>query len=350
MAEDSPKSTAAGSSGAASEPGSPQRKRFPWGTVLRVAFGAAALTALWASDVLDPHKLWEALHRRPGTWLAAFAVYLLGPVLISGLRWRLLLQGVSVHLPHSRYWRLHFTGVFFNSLLPGGTGGDLVKGYYLFRGQSRTQGGAGVSSMVLDRLTGFLGLLFVGTATTLAFPRFWQSHHALIANAWIYIGASLVSLTVLGLFLMPWQPAWLEQREERWAQGEGWSHALAASLLAYRKKPGVVAVAIALSMAVHFGLVGVYALCGAALLAPLDFSQHLFVAPTLTRQNGLPIRPAGMGVGEAAGAFLYAVAGAPDSAAEIPALVHGIILLGAVLAAPAYFWGPHRKGKKGSAA
>lgn len=343
MAEEFPIADETEASGSLSPSAPAPRKGFPWGTVLRVAFGAAALTVLWVSGVLDPHKLGEALHRRPGTLLAAFAAYLVGPVLLSGLRWRLLLRGVGLRLDGARYWRLHFTGVFFNSLLPGGTGGDLVKGYYLFRGQSRTRGGVAVSSMVLDRLTGFLGLLFVGTATTLAFPGFWQSHHALVVNAWIYIGASLVSLAVLALFLMPWRPAWMESRERRWAEGEGWSHALAASLLAYRKKPGAVAAAIGLSMAVHFGLVGVYALCGAALLAPLSFAQHLFVAPTLTWLNGIPISPAGLGVGEAAGAFLYSVAGAPDSAAEIPALVHGVILLGAVSAAPAYFWGPHRK-------
>jgi hypothetical protein len=94
--------------------------------------------------------------------------------------------------------------------------------------------------------------------------------------------------------------------------------------------------AIGISLIVHFILVVAYALCAAALDVNLPFRLHAYVAPTLTFANGMPISPAGLGVGEAAGMVLYKAVGATHGFAEIPALVHTIGLIVAVLFAPAY--------------
>jgi hypothetical protein len=94
--------------------------------------------------------------------------------------------------------------------------------------------------------------------------------------------------------------------------------------------------AVGLSVLVHFSLVLVYALCAGALEVSLPFRLHAYVAPMLTFVNGIPVSPAGLGVGEAAGVVLYTAAGAAHGQAEIPALVHTIALLVALICAPAY--------------
>lgn len=96
-------------------------------------------------------------------------------------------------------------------------------------------------------------------------------------------------------------------------------------------------------MAVHFCLIITYALCARALDVSLPFRLHAYVGPVLTFVNGIPISPAGLGVGEAAGRILYKAVGATHGQAEIPALVHTLGLLTALLCAPAYFF---RRGKK----
>src|SRR5690606_37539382 len=71
-----------------------------------------------------------------------------------------------------RTWKFVFSltliGNFFNFALPGGVGGDLVKGYYLIRDHQRDRMKS-AASILLDRVLGFY-VLFL-----LAFVALWVS-------------------------------------------------------------------------------------------------------------------------------------------------------------------------------
>src|SRR6185369_10799694 len=101
--------------------------------LLKVVIGAAALWALIGSGTLDPHLVGRAFLNHPWVCTAAFGVYVGMVVLSAWLRWYLLLVQAGLKVSPWRCLKLHMIGIFFNSLIPGGTGGDLVKGYYLFK-------------------------------------------------------------------------------------------------------------------------------------------------------------------------------------------------------------------------
>ena len=86
----------------------------------------AALLVAWLvrSGTLDLAALGLFLER-PGLLAADLAV-LAFAVLLGALRWRLLLRLVGVRLPLGRALQLHLTGLFFNVVLPGNFGGDVV--------------------------------------------------------------------------------------------------------------------------------------------------------------------------------------------------------------------------------
>jgi hypothetical protein len=95
------------------------------------------------------------------------AVLLFLPVpLLSGARlvWMLAIQGVRL-----RYWtalKLTFVGNFFNFALPGTTGGDLIKAYYITRYTPlKTEA---VTTVFLDRVIGLLSLVLMA-AVMMAF-------------------------------------------------------------------------------------------------------------------------------------------------------------------------------------
>ncbi|MBK8914796.1 MAG: flippase-like domain-containing protein [Phycisphaerales bacterium] len=91
---------------------------------------------------------------------ALLAIALFMPVpLLSALRlvWMLAIQGVRL-----RSWdatKLTFVGNFFNFALPGTTGGDLIKAYYITR--FTTQKTEAVTTVFLDRVVGLLGLVIL---------------------------------------------------------------------------------------------------------------------------------------------------------------------------------------------
>lgn len=94
---------------------------------------------------------------------ALLAILLFMPVpFLSGVRlvWMLAIQQVKL-----RWWdavKLTFAGNFFNFALPGTTGGDLIKAYYVSRYTHRKT--EAVTTIFLDRIVGLLGLMFLATA------------------------------------------------------------------------------------------------------------------------------------------------------------------------------------------
>ncbi len=312
------------------------------GHALRIGLGAAAVYLLIHTGALKPALLGRAMESHPGFFILALALYALPLEGIAFFRWYWLLRAAKVQISMGLVLRLHLIGLFFSGFLPGGTGGDLVKGFYLLRGRDKTEGATAIKTMVVDRFAGTFGLIWLAAITNLMNHRLWEMSRVLSAQIVTVLGMSLASAILVGIYLSPWKPHWLhasivpETRDG--APHLGFWKGLLSSMIAFRDSPGVFWGVIGLSMTVHLCLVGVYALCAQSLEVDLPFRLHAFVAPTLTLLNGIPISPAGLGIGEAGGAFLYKAVGVTHSRAEIPGLVDTVVLLTALVCAPAYFW------------
>ncbi len=93
--------------------------------------------------------------------LLAILIFLPVPILSAQrLIWMLGIQDVRLSLWNSV--KLTFVGNFFNFALPGTTGGDLIKAYYLTRFTHRKT--EAVTTIFLDRIIGLLGLVLLAGA------------------------------------------------------------------------------------------------------------------------------------------------------------------------------------------
>lgn len=88
------------------------------------------------------------------------------PQLLVGLRWLILLHASGVHLPLATGLRLHMLGLFFNTFMPGGTGGDIIKAVAVARYTHRRA--EAISMILVDRALGMFMILIV-PAFVLAF-------------------------------------------------------------------------------------------------------------------------------------------------------------------------------------
>ena len=85
---------------------------------------------------------------------------------ISFVRWYALVRMLGVPFRLMDSLRLSFVGAFFNLVIPGAVGGDLVKAAYLSRmNLPRTQA---ITTLLVDRIVGLLGLFFLASVTALA--------------------------------------------------------------------------------------------------------------------------------------------------------------------------------------
>ncbi len=304
---------------------------------LKYAIGAAALFTLIRTGALDPKRIVTAIKESPGPFLVAMILYL-GVNIFASVRWYLLLRAAQVQESGFRVFRLHMVGVFFSALLPGGTAGDLAKGFFLFRRDDAAASSRAIASLVMDRITGMLGLLSLALITGWSQTRLWWHQPALRAFEVTILVILLIVLAILGLALRPETPGLRSIYSGlRRLPGGAFISDAAQALAVYRGQWGILFSAFLLSMAAHASLAAVYWACAHALQVDLAWSDHLFAGPLCTLLNGLPIAPAGLGVGEAFGKWLYALLGV-DSGGEILALLHICVFLTAAFCSLAYWF------------
>jgi uncharacterized membrane protein YbhN (UPF0104 family) len=153
----------------------------------------------------DPTKLLGYLRGvAPALLLLAIALQLAG-VLISALKWWLLLRALEAHTPYAWTVRTYLIGQFFSNFLPTMIGGDAVRVYQLSRRDGRPA--IAIASVLVERITGFLALTLIAWAALgLSVDRF----DAAPRLRWLIVGCVSAASAALALaFSAPWTARWL---------------------------------------------------------------------------------------------------------------------------------------------
>src|SRR5262245_10820536 len=171
--------------------------------IAQVCISAALLFFLLRRiDLARLIAIWGDL-RQPFLWLAL--VLQLGGVLISALKWWLLLRASGHPTPYLWAVRIYLVGQFFSNFLPTQIGGDAVRVYYLTRRIGRPA--IAIASVFVERITGFLALTLIGAAALgLSADRLNNAPQLLLG----LIGCLLVAGGGLVVALAaPWGVRWL---------------------------------------------------------------------------------------------------------------------------------------------
>jgi uncharacterized protein (TIRG00374 family) len=127
------------------------RKR--WWSIARVFISLGLLTFVLLTIGLERIGR-TLLQAQPGPLLIAFSFFVAG-VVVRAVRWRALVLALDLNVPLGRLVYLYFVGTFFNTFLPTGFGGDVVRVLELSQDAQTT---VVFGTVVLDRLTGLLVL------------------------------------------------------------------------------------------------------------------------------------------------------------------------------------------------
>ena len=93
-------------------------------------------------------------------WIAAAIVAYIMVELAAVVRWQILLKVQGINLSNARIAALFFIGMFYNQFLPGGTGGDIVKTYLLWKETPGKKPGA-LLAVLFDRMIGLIALIII---------------------------------------------------------------------------------------------------------------------------------------------------------------------------------------------
>lgn len=225
--------------------------------------------------------------------------------LITGIRWNLLMRAVDIRIGAVRAMIINMVGAFWNTLLLGSAGGDVVKAYYAAKlaPGHRTRA---VTSVVVDRAIGLLALIILGgeMAANIALTSHTPNDPVAQSCAQIAIAALLICVgTVVGLFVI-YQP--------RLRKLTGFDYLLGKlpeqvriradkalhTLELYRQRPWTVLAALLMSFPVHITVVVSAMFSGMALGLPLTPAYYFVVVPVVVLAGAIPISPQGAGVME----------------------------------------------------
>ncbi len=236
-------------------------------------------------------------------WAAVFIIPLIQ--LIVAYRWNELLKALDIRLGQGRTLTLTLVGLFYNTFMPGSTGGDVLKAYYVAKHTPhRTRA---VMSVIIDRVIGLLALVIMG-GTLAAF----QTDN--IDCQRVAIGSGIVIFSVIVGLLIFFTPALrrlvgLDFLLSRLPMQKQVQNAL-QTVEILGKHPLLVLWALIVTFPVHATVVLSATFAGKAFGLPLSPGYYWVVVPVVVLVGAIPISPQGAGVMEFFAIHLTAKQGA----------------------------------------
>ncbi len=150
----------------AGDPGDSGFKKYAF-LILRAA---ASLAMIWlVVRKLEWSSVGRILWQADWRLLAIASSLTILPVFLLSVRWQLFIRQQEISVSGKSVFFLTWAGQFFNTVLPGNTGGDFVKIYHLCRISPHRKAGA-VASVVVDRLLALAALLVLASASLFRQP------------------------------------------------------------------------------------------------------------------------------------------------------------------------------------
>jgi uncharacterized membrane protein YbhN (UPF0104 family) len=260
-------------------------------------------------SLVSVKALFAALVRVPFGIFVSAAFLTIVALLIGAFRWWLLFRAFGAPRPpqFAPLCRYYFVGFFYNTYLPGGVGGDLVRALASRNAWSAEQAAtAGIATVFVDRVLGLAGLLGVVSLVSLVHPL------PVLGSAVVpgILGLCGVAVCLVALssarWLAPRVPEWLGRALLRLPTAERWLPLMAAAALSLFTQ-------VLPALSGHLLL--------SALAPEARLLDSLAIVPVAAAAAFLPITVSGAGVREALFVKLYATVGIPASAALAASLL-----------------------------
>ncbi len=167
------------------------------GEEVTVAEVSRGLAYVWQRHVIERHPI-------HAEFLALAFAFGLTALLLTFVRWYILVRAVDLPFRLTDAIRLGFIGFFFNTLMPGAVGGDAIKAWFLAREQKRRT--TAVATVIMDRAIALWALIWF---VALLGSVFWlggmidgdqgKQCRLVVTVAAAIVGSTLAGWLVLGL-------------------------------------------------------------------------------------------------------------------------------------------------------
>ena len=239
----------------------------------------ACLVWLFTSINIDDFYLYVNKLNYKSLFIYIFLINIL--FFLGGIRWRYLINGAcnKTYVSIAQSSVLSLIGNFFNQILPGQVGGDIVRGFLLYRGTFDSE--LAVITTLLDRGMGFLSLIVL---TIFLFP-FIPNSIEFSIEFFIYM---IISTIILIILLFTWRPYRINNFFSK-------VYKYLDILLA---DPRLLFITVSISIIIHLLTVAVLYMIAIDVGVNVSYFTLLILLPLMYIVTSLPISIGGIGVRE----------------------------------------------------
>ncbi len=228
---------------------------------------------------------------------------------LGTIRWYILLRAQGLRLSLWRVMHLSFLGYFFNNAMPGLTGGDLAKAYYVAKETDKKT--AAVTTVFLDRLIGIVVLASLsGIMILVNFgdPRF----RGLAIVILVFLGSiALGGVAVFSRRIRRTLRLNILAQKIPFARVKRILKEIDQTVFLFRHHKAAVLLAFLISFAVHSVSVSTNIVFGSAIGIEMGWQNYFIFLPVVFMIMSIPISLSGWGVGEKSYQGLLATVGVP---------------------------------------
>ncbi len=271
------------------------------GKILRfaISFAAIGLIVFFMRGKL--HESMAILRHEVvwGWFAAAIAGYFLGLAIIAvRLQWVFRVQ--DIRMTFRECYHLGFVGLFYNLMLPSAVGGDVAKAVYAYKHSGKKIESA--TSIMLDRMLGFLATILMATIGLMCFSKEVQSSYIDYA-----VFGALGVIVFFGAFFASRRFARLFKGLARLIPKEKWRLQLAEiyhAIYGYRHHRGPVLIAVMLSFCGQAVFICTNYWISLSIGADINFWKFFILIPVISIVSMAP-SIGGLGVREASVLYLF---------------------------------------------
>lgn len=292
-------------------------------------------------------KSLDDLSERTLRWEFAAIAFLLclGAILLTFVRWYLLVWAQEFDFSLKEAVQLGFLGYVSNYVAPGAVGGDLVKAAVL-AGRQSSRRAVAVATIVLDRLLGLLALFIVGGGVWLLQSEEMRGGWFLTVAA-VFAGGSAAGLA--GLIAMLHTPlfraGWFQRLVKLRLVGRLIGELITAVVL-YQSRPRVIWASVAISLFGHLVMLSSFYFAALTVNEPgavPDYFAHLLFMPAAELAGMIPLFPGGVGALEAMTGEFYRLAGYQRLDGVLTAVCYRVVTIVIAVLGTGYYLAGRRR-------
>ncbi|MDP6963310.1 MAG: lysylphosphatidylglycerol synthase transmembrane domain-containing protein [Planctomycetota bacterium] len=221
---------------------------------------------------------------------------------LGSLRWYWLANAAAVPISYKRSLRLVFVGFFFNNVMFGSTGGDVMRAYLVTQNMHENRWRA-VISVIVDRVIGLFVLLTIAAVVLILFESTNPEQFKSVPG--LYAMRRFVLLFIVGFIACILM--YLSGRVRRALRLKTLISKLPAQSIInkvhdatslYRSHFAAVIKAFLISIPLQVAGISAFFFIASAIGSELSMRDQAIIFPLVQTASSVPIAPAGWGIGE----------------------------------------------------